>query len=203
MDNSTMGFCDLKLETFYGSNFNAWRLKIVFGMQLLKIYYVVTNAKPMFGEDDAAEDAQWERDNDFCKSYFFNSLSNHLVDVYTQKDSAKDIWDGLVQQYRDEEKHSKTHHIDKFLDMKFEDDKKVLPQVKELEKLVQKLKEEKVELDNVFVAGEIANKLPPSWMSLSTEMHPKKKQVPLSDLKRFIRIEDEVRICFKNELLAN
>ncbi|XP_077221974.1 uncharacterized protein LOC143855796 [Tasmannia lanceolata] len=127
-------------------------------MQLLKIYYTVTDAKPTFGEDDAAEDAQWERDNDFCKCYLLNSISNHLVDVYTQKESAKEIWDGLVQQYRDDEKLSKTHLINKFLDMEFEDDKEVLPQVKELEKLVQKLKEEKVELDNP--EEEEANQVP-------------------------------------------
>ncbi|XP_020272194.1 LOW QUALITY PROTEIN: K(+) efflux antiporter 2, chloroplastic [Asparagus officinalis] len=39
-------------------------------------------------------------------------------------------------------------------------------------------------------------------MSFSTDIRRRKRQVTLSDLKRFIRIEDEIRTRTKNELLA-
>jgi len=55
-----------------------------------------------------------------------------------------------------------SHFIDKFLDFKFDDDSEVLPQAKELEKLVMKLKDEKIILYNTFISGAIVNKLPPS-----------------------------------------
>lgn len=197
-----MGIENLQLQNFDGANFNAWRRKAVFGMQLLKIYHTVTDEKPEDGEVQPNDEVSWTRDNDFCKSYLLNNLSDQLADVYSHKEFAKEIWEALEQQYKDEEKLSKTHLIDKFLDMKFEDDKEVLPQVKELEKLVMKLKEKKVSLCNTFISGAIVNKLPPSWMSFSTEMHRRKKQVLLADLKRFIRIEDEVRTRSKDELLA-
>jgi len=48
------------------------------------------------------------------------------------------------------------------LDFKFDDDTKVLPQVKVLEKLVIKLKDEKITLCNTFISCAIVNKLPPS-----------------------------------------
>ena len=97
---------------------------------------------------------------------------------------------------------SKSHLIDKFLDFKFDDDTEVLPQVKELEKLVMKLKDEKITLCKTFIFGAIVNKLPSSWISFSTDIRIRKKQVSLSDLKRFIRIEDEIRTRAKNELLT-
>ena len=45
----------LKLENFDGSNFNAWCSKVIFGMQLLKIYYVILKEKPNFEEDSKTE----------------------------------------------------------------------------------------------------------------------------------------------------
>jgi len=98
---------------------------------------------------------------------------------------------------------SKSHLIDKFLDFKFDDDTEVLLQVKKFEKLVMKLKDEKITFCNTFISNSIINKLPSSWMSFSTDIRIRKKQVSLSDLKRFIRIEDEIRTRAKNELLAN
>jgi len=91
---------------------------------------------------------------------------------------------------------------DKFLDFKFDHDSEVMPQVKDLEKLVMKLKDEKITLCNTFISNVIVNNLLPSWMSFSTDIHRRKKQVSLSDLKRFIRIKDEIKTRATNELLA-
>jgi len=93
----------------------------------------------------------------------------------------------------------KSHLIDKFLDFKFDDDTEVMPQVKELE-IVMKLKDEKITLCNTFISGAIFNKLPPSWMSFFTDIRKRKKQVSMSDLKRFIQIEDEIRTRNKEQI---
>ena len=63
----TLGVDCLKLENFDGSNFNAWHRKLIFGMQLLKIYYVVSEEKPDFEEDSESE-GSWAKDDHFCKS---------------------------------------------------------------------------------------------------------------------------------------
>ena len=143
-------------------------------MQLLKIYYVVSEEKPD-SEEDSESEASWARDDHFCRSYLLNYLADHLADAYTNKPSAKEIWNALEDQYKDEEKLSKSHLIDKFLDLKFEDDTEVLPQVKELEKLVMKLKDEKISLCQTFIFGAIVNKLPSSWMSFSTDIRRRKR----------------------------
>ena len=130
----TIGMDCLKPENFDRSNFNAWFRKLIFGMQLLMIYYIISEEKPNFKEDLDIE-ASWERDDHFCKSYLLNFLADHFADVYSNKPSARDIWNALEDQYKDDEKLSRSHLIDKFLDFKFDDDTEVMPQVKELENL--------------------------------------------------------------------
>ncbi|XP_020266455.1 uncharacterized protein LOC109841943 [Asparagus officinalis] len=197
----TLGVSYLKLENFEGSNFNAWRRKVIFGMQLLKIYYVVSEEKPDFEKDSESEAswtkddhscrsyllnflgdhlvASWAKDDYFCRSYLLNLLADHLTDAYTNKPSAKEIWNALEEQYKDEEKLGKSHLIDKFFDFKFEDDTEALPQVKKLENLVMKLNDEKIDLCQSFISGAIANKLSLSWMSFSTNIQRRKRQVTL------------------------
>jgi len=85
-----IGVVCLKLENFDGSNFNTWHHKIIFGMQLLNIYYVILENKPNF-EEDSETKASWERDDHLCKSYLLNCLANHLTDIYSNKPSIKDI----------------------------------------------------------------------------------------------------------------
>ncbi|XP_020271907.1 uncharacterized protein LOC109847071 [Asparagus officinalis] len=158
----TLGVGWLKLENFNGSNFNAWRRKGIFGMQLLKIYYVVSEEKPNFEEDSKSE-ASLAKDDHLCRSYLLNCLADHLADTYTNKPSTKEIWNALEEQYKDKEKLSKSHVIDKFLGFKFEDDTEILPQVKELEMLVMKPKDEMINLCQTFIFGAIVNKLHPSY----------------------------------------
>ena len=89
----------LKLENFDGTNFNVWRQKMIFGMQLLKIFYVISEEKPDF-EEDAEAEISWERDDRSCKSYLLNCLADHLAYVHSNKPSVKDIWNSLKDQYK-------------------------------------------------------------------------------------------------------
>ena len=138
------------------------------------------------------ENSAWEQDDHFYRSYLLNWLVDHLADVYSNKFSAKDIWNALEDYCKNKKKLSKSHLI-KFLGFKFDDDTEVLPQVKEHEKLVMKLKDEKINLCNTFISDAIVNKLPPSWISFSIDIRRRNKQVSLSDLKRFIQIEHKIR----------
>ena len=78
-------------------------------MQLLKIYYVILEEKSNF-EENSETKVSWERDDHFCRSYLLNCLAN----VYSNKPSVKDVWNALEDQYKNEEKLSKSHLIDKF-----------------------------------------------------------------------------------------
>jgi len=156
----TIGVDYLKLENFDKSNFNTLCLKVIFKIQLLKIYYVISEEEPNF-EENLETEASTKWDDHFYKSYLL-ICTYHLVNVCCNKPSAKDIWNALEEQYNDKEKLSKSHLIDKFLDFKFDYDIEVLPQVKELEKFIMKLNHEKITLYNTFISGAIVNKLSPS-----------------------------------------
>ncbi|GAB2260430.1 hypothetical protein Droror1_Dr00011285 [Drosera rotundifolia] len=127
-----MGMEGFKLESFNGSDYNAWKRKIVFGMQLFKMYHIVSSSKPIFTNLNSKETMEWAQGNEFGKSYILNYLANHLVDVYSKKDDAKEILDDLDLHYKADEKLSMSYFI---LDLRFEEDKEILIQVKELRSL--------------------------------------------------------------------
>lgn len=132
---------------------------------------IVSEDKPIFGDEDLTAKVDQKRD----ESYLLNYLANHIADVHYHQSSAKDIWNALEEPHKDE-KLCKTNLIDKFLKLRFEDNKEVLPQVK-LEQLIMKLKDDKITLSDAFISDAIINQLPPSWMSLSTKMHRKKIRI--------------------------
>ena len=128
----SIGVDCLNLENFNRTNFNAGRRKVISGMQLLKIYYVILGEKKPDFEEDLETKTLWERDDHFCRSYFLNCLTDDLTNVYSNKPFVKNIRNALEDQYKNE-KLSRSCLIDKFLYFRFDDDTKVLPQVKELE----------------------------------------------------------------------
>ena len=72
----------LKLENFDGTNFNAWHHEIIFGIQLLKIYHVISEENPTLKRTETF----------WCRSYLLNCLVDHLIYIYSNKPSAtKDI----------------------------------------------------------------------------------------------------------------
>ena len=76
-----------------------WRIKlqcfkIIFGMQLLKIYYVISEEKFNF-EENSETKVSWERDDHFWRSYLLNYFADHLAYVYSNKLSANNIWNAL------------------------------------------------------------------------------------------------------------
>lgn len=75
------------------------------------------------------------KDNNLCKLLILNSLEDGLAESYSKKDKAQEVWESLEKQYKDDENMSKIYLVNKFTTMEFEDEKAVLPQVKELMKL--------------------------------------------------------------------
>lgn len=158
----------------------------------LEVYEYLLHGDKHFTED--VDEIQWRKDEDFCKDYLLNCLSDRLAETFNKYETAKEIWDNLEAQFKKEEELSKSHLVDKFMNFKFQDDKSILTQVTDLENLRTKLNNEKIVVCDIFLVCAIINKLPPSWYSFKTEMYRKKVQVGLDDLKRFIRIEDENRV---------
>ncbi|GAV85832.1 UBN2_2 domain-containing protein [Cephalotus follicularis] len=179
----------VKLQSFGGSEYNACRRKIQFGLKSNMIFYIVLSTFSDTTED--VYESQWLSDEDYCRDYLLNCLSDHLVETYSRFKTAKEIWDNLDAQFQKEEELSKSHIVDKFLDFKFHEDMEITPQVTDLENMRYKMNNKNIGVTDIFLVGAIIYKLPAAWHSFQTEMYRKKEQMGLDELKRYIRIEDE------------
>ncbi|GAV73024.1 UBN2_2 domain-containing protein [Cephalotus follicularis] len=109
---------------------------------------------------DTTEDvskSQWLSDEDYCRDYLLNCLSDRLAETYSKFKTAKEIWDNLDTQFRKEVELSKSHIVDKLLDFKFREDMKITPQVTDLENMRSKMNNENI---GVTLVGAIIYKLP-------------------------------------------
>ncbi|GJZ11458.1 zinc finger, CCHC-type containing protein [Tanacetum coccineum] len=106
-----------KLDKFEGHDFRRWQKKMHFLLTTLKVVYVLTTPMPELLEDATVEAirirAKWENDDYICRGHILNGMSDSLFDVYTNVESAKELWDSLESKYIAEDYSSK-----KFLDFK-------------------------------------------------------------------------------------
>nr|GEW22531.1 zinc finger, CCHC-type [Tanacetum cinerariifolium] len=109
-----------KLDKFEGHDFRRWQKKMHFLLTTLKVIYVLTTPMPKLLEDATVEAIRirekWENDDYICKSHILNGMSGSLFDVYTNVESAKELWDSLESKYMAEDSSSK-----KFLSLSVED----------------------------------------------------------------------------------
>ena len=73
-------------------------------------------------------------------------------------------------------------------------DKRILPQIHELQIIVNKLKVLKIELPEAFQVGAIVAILPPTWKSYRKRIFHKNEDYSLEEIQKHIRIEEE-SIC--------
>ena len=93
--------------------------------------------------------------------------------------------------------------MDKFLIMKyFEfsmiDNDSAMDQVHELQVLISKLTNLKVEVPEALQVGGIIEKLPPSWNDYRKKLLHTTKEFYLEYIKKHLRIEEKTRIHVKN-----
>ncbi|GJV18870.1 zinc finger, CCHC-type containing protein [Tanacetum coccineum] len=105
----TMNF--RKLDKFKGHDFRRWQKKMHFLLTMLKVVYVLTTPMPELLEDATVEAirirAKWENDDYICRGHILNGMSDSLFDVYTNIESAKELWDSLESKYIAEDSSSK------------------------------------------------------------------------------------------------
>ena len=66
------------------------------------------------------------------RGHILNTLSDHLLDLYTSMKSPKEIWNALEAKYKNEKVGTKKFIIQKYFDYKMLDNISVLNQVHEL-----------------------------------------------------------------------
>nr|GEW75693.1 hypothetical protein [Tanacetum cinerariifolium] len=78
-----------------------------FLLTVLKVVYVLTIPMPELMEDATVEairiSPKWENDDYICQGHILNGMSDSLFNVYTNVESAKELWDSLETKYMAED----------------------------------------------------------------------------------------------------
>lgn len=125
--------------------------------------------------------------------HILNALSDRLYDLYTKTSSGKEIWNALEYKYKAEKEGTKKFLISKYFDFKFINNKPVLPQLHELQVVVNKLRVVKIDLPEPFQVGAIIAKLPPSWNGYRKRISHNSEVFSLEQIHKHLRIEEESR----------
>nr|GEY37460.1 zinc finger, CCHC-type [Tanacetum cinerariifolium] len=100
-----------KLDNFEGHDFRRWQKKMHFLLTTLKVVYVLTTSMPELLEDATVKAirirAKLENDDYICRGHILNGMSDSLFDVYTNVESAKELWVSLESKYMAEDSSSK------------------------------------------------------------------------------------------------
>ncbi|KAJ9560663.1 hypothetical protein OSB04_005823 [Centaurea solstitialis] len=100
-----------KLEKFFGQDFRRWQKKMHFYLTDLKVVYVLSTQCPAVVENETLEQtrnrSKWENSDYICRGHILNGMSDSLVDVYHNVESAKELWDRLEAKYMAEDVSSK------------------------------------------------------------------------------------------------
>ncbi|RVW11957.1 Retrovirus-related Pol polyprotein from transposon TNT 1-94 [Vitis vinifera] len=120
-----------KPEKFSGLNFKRWQQKMLFYLTTLNLARFLTEDAPKLKEDEhdiqviSAIDA-WKHSDFLCRNYVMNGLADSLYNVYSDKKTAKELWESLDRKYKTEDAGAKKFVVGRFLDYKMVDSKTVL-----------------------------------------------------------------------------
>nr|GEW38396.1 zinc finger, CCHC-type [Tanacetum cinerariifolium] len=161
-----------KLDKFEGHDFRRWQKKMHFLLTTLKVVYVLTTPMPELLEDATVEAirirAKWENDDYICRSHILNGMSDSLFDVYTNVESAKELWDSL-------------------------ESKPVMEQYNELLRILGQYTQHGLKMDESISVSSIIDKLPPSWKDFKHTFKHGKDDLSLVQLGSHLRIEESLR----------
>jgi hypothetical protein len=69
---------------------------------------------------------KWEEDYYTCHWNIFNTLTDHLFDMYAPKKYAKEIWEALDNKYKTGDFENKSYLVSNYFDFKMVDNKPIL-----------------------------------------------------------------------------
>jgi len=196
----------VKLDRFDETNFTRWKDKLMFLLTTLKISYVLDPNLPKLPEPETDEDAQRkverkkrEEDEVVCRGHILNTLSDRLYDLFTSIKSPREIWEALEFKYKTEKQGTDKFLIMKFFEFTMVDNIFIMDQVHELQVLVNKLRDLKVDVSEPLQVGAIIAKLPLNWNDYRKKLiHTIEDFIIEQIQKHFLRIEEETRIRDKN-----
>ncbi|GKB55931.1 zinc finger, CCHC-type containing protein [Tanacetum coccineum] len=185
------------LDKFERHDFRRWQKKMHFLLMTLKVVYVLTTPMPELVEDATVEAirirAKWENDDYICRGHILNGMSDSLFDVYTNVESAKELWDSLESKYMAEDSSSKKFLVSNFNNYKMVDSRPVMEQYNELLRILGQYTQHGLKMDESISVSSIIDKLPPSWKDFKHTLKHGKDDLSLVQLGSHLRIEESLR----------
>lgn len=154
-----------KVFVFSGEHFKRWQKKMNYLLTFLKVVYVLTDDCPPENEMGPAGPnirKKWVDADYKCRNEILNHLDDSLYDIYSELNTAKELWGALQKEYLTEDAGTKKYAVEKFLEFVMEEEKSVLSQVRELQKIIYEIKSEGMDLPELFLVASTIHKLPPS-----------------------------------------
>src|SRR4051812_3374143 len=187
-----------KPEKFTGLNFKRWQQKMMFYLTTLNLVKFLTEDPPSLRDGDQDKEhlaayEKWHHSEYLCRHYVMNGLSDSLYDVYSEKKSAKELWESLDRKYKSDDAGAKKFVVGRFLDYKMVDSKTVISQVQEFQLILHEIQAEKMELSESFQVACVIEKLPPAWKDFKNYLKHKRKEMTMEDLIVRLRIEEDNR----------
>ncbi|GKA92064.1 zinc finger, CCHC-type containing protein [Tanacetum coccineum] len=180
-----------KLDKFEGHDFRRWQKKMHFLLTTLKVVYVLTTPMPELLEDATVEAirirAKWENDDYICRGHILNGMSDSLFDVYTNVESAKELWDSLESKYMAEDSSSKKFLVSNFNNYKMVDSRPVMEQYNELLRILGQYTQHGLKMDESTSVSSIIDKFPPSWKDFKHTLKHGKDDLSLGKGKEVAR----------------
>ncbi|GJU74505.1 zinc finger, CCHC-type containing protein [Tanacetum coccineum] len=128
---------------------------------------------PELVEDATAEAikirAKWENDDYICRGHILNGMSDSLFDVYTNVESAKELWDSLESKYMVGDSSSKKFLVSNFNNYKMVDSRPVMEQHNKLLRILGQYIQHGLKMDESISVSSIIDKLPPSWKAQDSD----------------------------------
>lgn len=187
----------VKLEKFDGGNFIRWQKKMKFLLTTLKVVYVLNTTRPLEKEDETLaetrERQKWDNDDYICMGHILNGMSDSLFDIYQGETSANSLWDKLETRYMQEDATSKKFLVTHFNNYKMFDNRPIMEQMHEIERILNNYKQHKMHMDETIIVSSIIDKLPPSWKDFKRSLKHKKEDISLVQLGNHLRLEEEYR----------
>ncbi|GJZ04214.1 hypothetical protein Tco_0537489 [Tanacetum coccineum] len=137
--------------------------------------------------------AKWENDDYICRGHILNGMSDSLFDVYTNVESAKELWDSLESKYMAKDSSSKKFLVSNFNNYKMVDSRPVMEQYTELLRILGQYTQHGLNMDESISVSSIIDKLPPSWKDFKHTLKHGKDDLSLVQLGSHLRIEESLR----------
>ena len=169
---------------------------MLFYLTTLNLARFLMEEAPKLKEDEldiqviGAVDA-WKHSDFLCRNYVMNALTDSLYNVYTDKKTAKELWELLDRKYKTEDAGAKKFVVGRFLDYKMVDSKTVVSKVQELQVILHEIHDEGMMLSETFQVAAIIEKLPPAWKDFKNYLKHKRKEMSIEDLVIRLRIEED------------